>query len=61
MVVQIPLTEGLLTLGVIGVLFTDVIIYIIGDVETILNITCKVHILHQLSEISESEGGVCGS
>ena len=58
MVVQIPLTEDLFTLRVIGVLFTDVIIYIIRDVENIPNI---IHIFHQLSEVRESEGGVCGS
>ena len=60
MVVQIPLTECLLTLRVIGVLFTVVIIYISRDVENIL-ITHIIHILHQLSEVSESEGEVCGS
>ena len=61
MVVQIPLTEDLLTLRVIGMLFTGVIIYIIRDVETQLNIIHIIHILHKLSEVSESEGGICGS
>ena len=61
MIVQIPLTEGLLKLGVIRVLSIDVIIYIFRDVENILNIIHMIHILHQLSEVSESEGGICGS
>ena len=42
----------------------DVIIYIMRDVENILNtiqIYLRIQILHQLSEVSESEGGVCGS
>ena len=48
-------------LGVIRVLFINVIINIIRDVETQLNIIHIIHILHKLSEVSESEGGVCGS
>ena len=61
MIVQIQLTEVLHTIGVIGVLITDVIINIIRDVETQLNISQIIYIFHQLSEVSESEGGVCGS
>ena len=40
-------------------LVIDVIIYIFRDVETQLNIIKFINILHQLSKVSESEGGVC--
>ncbi len=58
MVVQIPFPQGLLLLGHIRVVLrNNIITHTSRNVKVEM---CSFYILHDLSEVSEGEGGVCG-